>query len=725
MPLPDQRDSLMTPKRAAPRHAWRLLAALLMALLVTLPLDRAEAQPLGSVGTAPHITAALESESAAPAPGSTTTIALAMQPESGWHGYWKNGGDAGFGTEIHWQLPPGVSVGELRYPVPGTLIIAGLMNHVYEQPYALLAPLTIAPNVAPGTHLTIHAEANWLACSDQICVPERGSFTLELVAGSGTVDAAQQAKFDGWRAAMPEPLGGEALFRAEGGRLRLAIPFPRSMAAGTPHLFIEQQRLNRPAAAQNFSRSGDALIVDMPSGSDVSQYRSFDGILSLGSGRGLAFHAITGAVPPGGAPLGAAASADTEPAIGAFNAALFATALIGAIFGGLILNIMPCVFPILSLKALALARAGGEARHVRAEGIAYTFGAVFVCLGLGLILLLLRAGGEAVGWAFQLQRPESVLLLLVLMSAMTANLAGLFDFASLPVGARLTQAGGTRGAFATGALAAFVATPCSGPFLGSALGATLVLPGWAALPIFGGLGFGLALPFLALALIPALRSRLPRPGGWMETLRRVLAIPMALTVLFLIWLLGRQTGLNGWLVGALAGAATLACGWWAGRLQRRGTPASIALFVMAAMIVPLALLLPQHKGATERAADAQAGAEGDLLHARPWSEAALATARASGKPVFVYFTADWCLSCKVNEAAAINRQETADAFRRAGVTVLVGDWTNADTAITRELARHARNSVPLYLWYPAGGGEPQTLPQILTPAMLAALAAGR
>ena len=387
---------------------------------------------------------------------------------------------------------------------------------------------------------------------------------------------------------------------------------------------------------------------------------------------------------------------------------------------------MPCVFPILSLKALALARAGeeqasGTKDHVRAEGFAYTAGAVLTCLMLGIILLLLRSGGEAVGWAFQLQRPESVMLLIVLMAAMTANLAGLFEFTGFSMGRKTPPAsmlgeGEIKSAFATGALAAFVATPCSGPFLGAALGATLVLPVWAALPIFGGLGLGLALPFLALSLFPALRRRLPRPGAWMVTMRRVLAVPMALTALALIWLLSRQVGMTGWAVGGAAALAVLALGWWGGRLQAAGETAGKALFAMAALIVPLSLLLPQN--AAGGAADGEQQAEAGVLNAEPWSAARLAALRASGRPVFVYFTADWCVSCKVNEASSIEREETATAFRNAGVRVLRGDWTSADPAITRELATHGRNSVPLYLWYPADGGAPELLPQILTPAML-------
>lgn len=661
------------------------------------------APSLAQPGGQPHIRAALTAETASPAPGTTIDVAIEMAPEAPWHGYWKNGGDAGFGMQVEWTLPRGVSIGELHYPVPDTLLISGLMNHVFERPYALIAPLTVARDVPRGTRLTIRGDAHWLACTDEICVPEQGVLMLDLVIGDG----ATSANFDSMRAALPQPLGGPAQYQVVGERLRIAIPLPATLSLTDPHLFVETVRANQPGAAQSFSRSGNILIIETAAGDDIAAMQGFAGLLRIAPGRGLSFTAVPGTVPATGEPLANAATVG-----GAFDARLFLTALIGAIIGGLILNIMPCVFPILSLKALSLAKAGGDARTVRAEGFAYTIGAVLTCLALGAILLLLRSGGEAVGWAFQLQRSESVLLLIILMSAITANLFGLFEFGSLSFASR--TGGGdnsTKSAFMTGALAAFIATPCTGPFLGAALGATLTLPAWAALPIFGGLGLGLALPFLALALIPALRTRLPKPGPWMAVLRRWLALPMALTALALLWLLGRQTGPIGWMIGGAALGATLALSWWAGRMQSRGASASAAIFAIAAMIVPLSLLLPTPAARTAQQADA--------LGSRPWNEAAQAEALASGKPLFVYFTADWCVTCKVNEGAAINRDETATAFRAAGVTVLVGDWTNADPAITRELARHGRNSVPLYLWYPAGVNEPEILPQILTPTMLA------
>lgn len=704
--------------------------ALCLTLLAALSLTFGAFAQAQGTGGAPNITARLVASNPSPPPGSTTDIAIEMTPAPTWHGYWVNGGDAGFGMQVEWDLPPGVTLSPLRYPVPDTLIIAGLMNHVYEHPYALLAQITVPGDLPPGSPIPIIGRAQWLACTEQVCVPERATLSLDLVVGEVGAGPAPIAKFAEWQRAIPQPLAQAARYAVAGDLLRIAIPLPASVTLNAPHLFVETQHANKPGGAQRFLRAGDWLIVETPLGSGIEGDGTIDALLRIAPGRGLSFHAQRGDVPAGGTVIasvpsakdggapraGSGGTSDAGPASGPFNLSLFLTAVIGAIMGGLILNIMPCVFPILSLKALALARAGGDERDVRREGFAYTFGAIFACAALGIILLLLRASGEAVGWAFQLQRPESVILLIVLMSAITANLAGLFEFSTL----RLTARGGdgtpSRNAFLTGALAAFIATPCTGPFLGAALGATLTLPSWAAVPVFAALGFGLALPFLALALVPALRNRLPRPGAWMNTLRRWLAVPMALTVLALIWLLGRQVGATGWLLGGLLLITTFLLALWAGKLQRTSGNTSIAIILMVVLIIPASLLLervapPTGDANTPHAAEANA-----------WSPAALSAARKKGA-VFVNFTADWCLSCKVNEAAAIDRDETRRAFAAHNVTMLTGDWTNADPAITAELARHGRNSVPLYLWYPAGGGAAEVLPQILAPGMLSERAA--
>jgi thiol:disulfide interchange protein len=380
--------------------------------------------------------------------------------------------------------------------------------------------------------------------------------------------------------------------------------------------------------------------------------------------------------------------------------------------GGLILNIMPCVFPILSLKALSLARGHLDERSARHEALAYTAGVVAVCVALGGAILALRAGGSAVGWAFQLTSPGSIVALLLLTVALSLNLGGLFE---IPTPGFVNQAGGAGGAFATGALAAFIATPCTGPFMGAALGAALVLPWPAALAVFAGLGIGLALPFLALGFVPALRKRLPKPGAWMETFRRFLSIPMWLTAIALLWVLGHQIDLDGIaeaLCVALAAGIVLSV---AGRRQARGlgfgTPAVIMLVAIVAAGIWLASVA--HRPVTS--ATQVSGA------VEPFSEKRLAELRAQRRPVFAYFTAAWCLTCKVNEKVAIETDTTRSAFAAHKVAVLVGDWTDGDPALGRFIEAHNRAGVPLYLYYAPGAAEPQVLPQVLTSSMLAAL----
>ena len=687
------------------RVAMRMLLAMIAALAgMAMP---ALAQPIPG-GSGPHIATSLVPESLTPAAGTRTTIAIAMAPQPGWHGYWQTPGDSGFPMKIDWTLPKGTKAGDPAYPVPTTLVIAGLMNHVYEKPYALLVPVDVPAGLAKGTALPVSAKLDYLVCTTSICVPETATVSTSLTVGDGAADPAATAEFAAWRKALPRPLGSPARFATVGGQFRLAVPLPASVELDHPHLFAATDGALAYAAPQTFSHDGDTLVVETAAG--PSAPKRFDGVLALGGGTGLSFSAAPGAVPAAGAPIGDTAT--TPAKHGTLVLTLIAFA--GAVLGGLILNVMPCVFPILSLKALSLAKGGGDEREVRREALAYAAGVIAVCMALGGLILAARAGGAQIGWAFQLQDPGIIFLLVLLTSAIGFNLAGLFELGAVSAGSGLAAKRGAAGAFWTGALAAFVATPCTGPFMAAALGAALVLPVAAALLVFAGLGLGLAIPFLLLGYIPALRRVLPKPGVWMETMRHILAVPMFLTALGLCWVLGSQTTADG-VVLALAAAMLLAFGlWWTGRRQRgfkalAGTPAAAAVLLA---IAAGATLLPKHQ---DRAKVAQAGAS------VPFDAAKLAALRAANKPVFLYLTADWCLSCKVNEKVAIERSETQAAFAHAGVTTMVGDWTDGDAAIGKFLDAHGRSGVPLYLWY-APGKDAQTLPQILTPGLLAGLA---
>ena len=649
-----------------------------------------------------HIAAQLVAEGPAPA-GGTVTLAVVMRPATGWHGYWSNPGDAGFGMTLDWTLPLGAQVGPLRYPVPSTLLVAGLMNHVFAEDYAVLTTLRLPDGIAPGTRLPVRAKAEWLACTDQICVPERAELTTQVTVGAA---GRPDPRFDAWRTRLPAPLGAPARFQVDGKSLRLGIPLPHDLPVENPHLFPAEDGLVAYAAPQEFRRQGDLLIITLARAGTLAPAR-LSGVLRLNrQGDGLEFSATPGVVASGGDPL---ADADTPPM-------RFALLVLAALAGGLLLNVMPCVFPILSLKALSLARAGESAREARAEGLAYTAGVVLACAALGATLLGLRAAGHQVGWAFQLQEPGVVAALLVLAAAIAANLAGLFEFAVPGFAARPSGAGSPHGAFATGLLAAFVATPCTGPFMATAMGAALLLPAAQGMALFVALGLGLALPFLAIATIPALRAALPRPGRWMSRLRRLLAVPMGLTALALGWLAWRLGGpLFAALAAALAVGSVLALAQ-IGRAQRAGQSATPVALSATALALAALLLLP-----LTASAERPTGLAG-VLPSRPFSPAALTAARASGKPVFAWFTADWCLTCKVNEEIAIERPATRDAFAKAGVVVLRGDWTRRDPAITTYLASQGAAGVPLYVWYPAGGGAPRVLPQLLAPDTLPALA---
>ncbi|WP_125659415.1 protein-disulfide reductase DsbD domain-containing protein [Sphingomonas sp. 2R-10] len=665
----------------AARILWRRIVLLTVLLCAAMPVA---AQVPGQR----HVQMRIVAESDTPAAGTRVALALVSVPDAGWHGYWQNPGAVGTQPRLDWTLPAGARVGDLRYPVPERLTVAGIMNYVYERPWTILTELELPAGLARGSVVPVRLAIDYLVCTREICVPEKAVLSTELTIGDGAITPERRAAFDGWRRALPRPLGSPALFQP-GEPLRLRVPFPAARPIGDPYFFPLTENAIDYDAAQTIRRDGDAIVIETKG---TGKPAVIEGVLATGPGQGFAIRATPGVV-----------AAPAEPA--PVRAALLAFA--GALLGGLLLNVMPCVFPILSLKALSLARSGESAAHARAEGVAYTAGAVVTCMALGGILLAIRAAGVAAGWAFQLTDPRVVLVLLVLTGGIALNLAGLFELPTPQVGTR----SGRSGAFATGALAAFVATPCTGPFMGAALGSALVLPPVAAMAVFAGLGLGLALPFLLLGFVPALRRRLPRPGAWMDAFRKGLSVPMFLTALALAWILGRQAGVDGMALGL---GALLLAGlglWWTGRRQLRGRDRAwwpgIAALTLA--IATTALV--------QRAPPAGAAATG-IAGAEPFSETRLATLRAEGKPVFAYFTADWCLTCKVNERAAIETRAVADAFGRGGVKVLVGDWTDGDPVLGRFIEGHNRAGVPLYLYYAPGKGEAQVLPQVLTPATL-------
>ena len=670
--------------------------ALFLFLIGLLVGGAAAAQP------ARHMDVRLVPETNAALSGSTVNVAFVMHPQPGWHGYWRNPGDAGAEPRVAWHLPEGWSAEPLQYPVPGRLLVAGLMNYVFERDYALLATLHVPAGAELGATFPVDARLDYLVCTDEVCVPETAMVTANIVISA---PGAPNPAFLGYRQALPRPLGPGATFETVGGRVRIAIPLPAASQVAEPYFFAGTLDAVAYSAAQSVSRNGDTLIVETGAGPRAAALPEIEGVLQIGNGTGLALTARRGAVPAAGTPIGTMGGGGGDR--GGEPGLLWA--FLGALLGGLILNVMPCVFPILSLKALSLARAGETANGARREALAYAAGVIATCVALGGLLLALKASGAAAGWAFQLQDPRVILLLLLLVTAIALGLAGLFALPVIAAGDRLTRSEGLRGAFFTGALAAFVATPCTGPFMGAALGAALILPAVGALLVFAGLGLGLALPFLLLGFVPALRRLLPKPGRWMETFQRILSLPMFLTALGLAWVLGRETGVDGMALGLGAALLLGIALWWLGRGGRW-----LALAVILLAVVGAPLLLPTEPPATSQA-------EGPLAE-EPFSEARLAALRAARTPVFVYFTADWCLTCKVNERGAMASTEVAEAFRARGIKVLIGDWTRGDPAIGRFLESQGRSGVPLYLYY-APGREAEVLPQLLTVGTLTGLGA--
>ncbi|MBO1075095.1 thioredoxin family protein [Roseomonas marmotae] len=650
----------------------------------------------------------LAAEVAAIAPGEPFRIGLRQRLAPGWHTYWQNPGDAGTPPEIALALPEGASAGAIQWPAPQRIPYGPLVNYGYEG--ATLLPLEVTPpaTLAPGQSFTIEAQASWLVC-EQVCIPEEGRFTLTLpVEASPRPDPAMAVLFQRAEAELPRPSPWQASLGFQGPQGALLLTGEDLSPATVREAFffpLEWGVLDH-AGAQPLEVTQGALRLGLPRGSAELPAR-LAGVVAITDGAGLrsaySLSATPGPVPaalPGGGtgslPLG--------------------QALLWAALGGLILNLMPCVFPILAMKALGIARLSGAARAtVRAHGASYTAGVVLCFLALGGALMALRLAGQTAGWGFQFTSPLFVALTGWLMLAVGLNLSGVFQTGG-PVGAGggLTARGGHLGSFATGALAVLVATPCTAPFMAAAIGAAMALPPAGTLAVFGALGLGMAAPYALLALAPGLARLLPRPGAWMERLKQALAFPMYAAALWLLWVLAQLTGPEG-LAAALAGGLAIGFGAWAlgsaqgarGRWRLLGRGGAVLALLLAAATLPRLAEAPPPAAAQA----AEGGAE-------PWSEARVAAARAEGRPVFVNLTAAWCITCKVNERVALDTPAVREAFAARDVAYLTGDWTRGGEEIAALLRAHGREGVPLYLVYAPGTGTPEVLPQILTESIV-------
>jgi len=710
----------------------RRLASLILALGLGLASGAGAAEPGGAVTTHPvdtgHLTAELVARSEGVAPGQTVWLAVRQKIQKGWHTYWRNPGDAGEPTKLGWTLPAGWRAGEIVWPAPRRLPVGPLMDYGYEDEVLLPVPVTAPTTARPGELAQIKVAAAFLVCAET-CVPADAQLSLDLpvVAGAAPRDDRWGGRIDRALAEAPKPAPLQAVFQRRPDGLALAVTGP--LLKGAPdedaYFYPFASTVIDHAKPQRVERGPDGLTLTLAPGSDFAQGKGpaqLAGLL-VADGKAYEIAAQAGAPPPGAAGLGPPlARARQGSGLGLAAAVAF------AVLGGLILNLMPCVFPVLAMKAAALAGHGREAAAARRQGLAFGAGVLVAFLALAGLLIGLKAAGSAVGWGFQLQAPPVVAALALLILAIALNLSGVFEVGTSLQGAGsgLASRRGLAGAFFTGALSVVVAAPCTAPFMGSAVGWALTQPPVAALAVFTALAVGFALPFVVLAFAPGLLSRLPKPGPWMDALRKVLAFPMYAAAAWLAWVLTVQAGAPA-LARLLAAAVALAlAAWLGGAAQRRQAAGGGALALGGAAAVLLAAALGATVFAPYAAADARpaAGPESAALGEQPYSPARLAALRAQGQPVFVNYTAAWCVSCQVNDRVALSTARVADAFRRGGVTYLKADWTLRDPVIAGDLARFGRAGVPLYLVYPAGGGAPAVLPAILTEdAVLKALAA--
>ncbi len=653
----------------------------------------------------------IEQESV-PADGGTITLGLYLKPDPTWHTYWINPGDAGMAPSVKWMLPDGFEAGELMFPAPHVLPFGELNTYAYEEELLLLTEVTVPGDQAVGSELIISGAASWVVCDDKICIPEKADLLSVVYVGDGGANNAVADQFAAARDLLPQWAEWPAEFELKDGKVAFYIaPDIGADEVNEPYLFVESKKLVE-YDEQIVSNRRNGLVLTMPVSSTADGVESTRAILAYTDSDGEHKTAHINLVPGSG--NFAAVGGGSDSGIGIFKAVVF------AFLGGVILNLMPCVFPILSMKMLSLVTMGQQDQRVaRESGVIYTAGILVAFAALGAALLGVRAAGDAVGWGFQMQNPLINVGLGLLMVAIAMNLLGVFEIGTrvMGVGQGLTEGGERKSAFFTGLLAVVVATPCTAPFMGVALGYALAQPPAASMSVFLALGFGLAFPYLALSFVPALGRIMPKPGAWMETFKHFLAFPMIVTALWLFWVVGKQLGATSMSVALLAAVALSFALWAYGKGALSGHRG--AWYVTAAVgLIACGVSFSQveaNKFVPRAAGDVSAGTLGGL-ELEYFDPDRLTQYVADGQPTFVYFTADWCISCKANERVALATDEVAEAFNSRGIKVVEGDWTTEDPAITEWLARYDRAGVPLYLYFPRGSSldTAAILPQVLT-----------
>ena len=705
----------------------RILSALLALLLAGPAFGQA-------VVTTDNVRAELVSEAATVKAGEPFWVALRQTIKPHWHTYWKNPGDAGQPTEIKWTLPAGAKAEAIVWPTPSVIDVGGVINYGFSNESMLLVRIT--PPADLTGPLRLEAAAEWLVCND-VCIPEDGKFALDLPVGPAAVPAAAatRALFDKARRQVPTDSPWPA---------RFGVAKPAGGKAGDPTLIVEAKGLKPetvrdvyffPAEWGFVAHSPKHAAIVTAEGTRVPLKKgdaktptpaTLAGVLVLTEKTGdgdqrQAFNVdakFDPAFVPTPMPLAALATDDQLTLV---------EALLFALVGGLILNLMPCVFPVLAMKAAAFARLAGTApQEIRRDGFAYTAGVLASFGAMAAVILAIRASVGEVSWGFQFQSPVFSLLVAYLFFTVGLNLSGLFEISGrfTGMGQGLVGRGGTTGAFFTGVLAVIVATPCTAPFMAAALGFALSQPGIKTVAVLLAMGLGLALPYLVLSLTPALQRRLPRPGPWMDRLRQALAFPMYASAIWMVWVLVQQTGADGVLY-ALGGMVLIGFAIW---LLRFGPAETLAGWfrrgtAIASIALALAAVVKIEEG--QATASSPSGASGPSTGVsfdgwERFSRARMTEAAAAGKPVFVDFTAAWCITCLVNERVALETAATRRAFEQTGTVKLKGDWTNRDPEISALLKELGRAGVPLYLFWPPGADRPKILPQVLTEAAIAA-----
>ncbi len=746
-------------------------AVLLLAAWLGLTTLPASAQPVRTE----HVTAELVAQRAGVAPGQSLQIGLRLQHIPHWHTYWRNPGDSGLPTTLSWTLPAGAQAGAIAWPAPRRIPIGPLVNYGYEDDLLLPLRFTAPADAQPGSTLQLKAEASWLVCND-VCIPENATLTLALpvVAASSTPAPGPLAdRFDAAAAEAPVALAGWRAELQRAGRdlqLRLIRQQPLQAGESLPpvQIFPYTEQLLEPARHAAY-RTDEGYAVQLalapyanqvpPDLKAIAVAQVAPGAaLPWAAGRSAEFSATvtevaTLALPAGAVrlddPLAGGSSGkpgDKLSVLGDRPAAMpggvadapdsggglgLWAALALALVGGMVLNLMPCVFPVLSIKLLGLAKQADRPAQLRTHALAYGAGVVLSFLALAGLLLALRAAGAAVGWGFQLQEPGVVFVLALLFFALGLNLMGLFELGSmLPQGLCDWRARHPAlHAFGSGVLAVLAASPCTAPFMGAALGFAITQPTPLALAVFGTLGLGMALPYATLVLLPGWRHRLPRPGPWMLRLKQALAFPMFATVVWLVWVLGLQAGIDGAAQALLALLGLAALVWLLGLLRRPTTGHRLgSLLGLGALAALLAWSWPSASALqpTVRAPNLSTPAGATATSAtdwQPYSEAAVSAQLAQGRTVFVDFTAAWCVSCQVNKRLVLNQAAVLADFEKARVVRMRADWTRRDAEITAALARLGRNGVPVYaLLRP--GQDPVLLPEILTAGLVRSALAG-